>query len=162
MDMPREDSPIEPLALMTYERLAQAVTILQRARDERPVAQERLKVLAQELVCLLDEIELFNTIVYCGKAAACLLDFNVLRVLAGSIMWENGGNRTRKKTRISKDEFWHKPSPAAAAALNRSTANGKAEWKDRAGRSINAIRDEKGGEPERVANAKPSTERSSQ
>ena len=153
MDMPGEESPIDPVALISDERLKHAVTVLQSAPDERRLVQERLKSLAQELVRLLDEIELYATVVYCGEAAACLLPNRVLRVLAGSLLCMNGWPRTWKQTRISKDMFWRAPSPAAAAALNRNTANGMEEWKNRLGRSINAIyknraeEDKKANEP---------------
>ena len=139
MDMAGEETPINPIALLSEERLKQAVAILQSAQHERPLAQERLKELAQNLVRLLDEIELFGHVVYCGQAAACLLDNSVLRVLAGSIMWEFVWHKPRRRTRISKDVFWHASSPAAEAALNWNSASGPEKWKDRAGCSINAI-----------------------
>ena len=134
--MATQESPIDPCTCITQERLEHVLTILKGAQDERAVVRQRVKSLTQELVRLLDEIEQFETIVYCGEAAACLLvkaklDYDVvLRVLAGSVT---------QKTRICKDEFWHAPSPAAAAVLDRGSANGREEWKDRFGRSINTI-----------------------
>lgn len=139
MEIPGEESPIEPVLRISDEGIKRAVIVLQSAQDQRPLVRERLKSLAQELVRLLDEIELYGTVVYCGESAACLLHNRVLRVLAGSVMWESIWRQPRKRTRICQDEFWHAPSPAATAALNRSTANGMEEWKDRFGRSINAI-----------------------
>ena len=141
MDMVGQGNQVEPVAHISDERLKHAARILQSAQEERPLVQKRLRALAQELARLLDEIELFDTVVYCGEAAACLLSpHDVLRVLAGSIMWEGGKWRGPwKKTKICKDVFWNKPSPAAEAALKRSTANGLEEWKDRVGRSIHAI-----------------------
>ena len=140
MDMAGEESPIDFVPLLSDERLKHAVIILQRAQQELSPAKERLEELAQDLARLLDEIEQFETIVYCGKSAACLLDYGVLRVLAGSMMWETGFPRTGKRTRMSKDEFWPDPSSAARGALNLDSADGPKKWKDRAGNSIKAIR----------------------
>ena len=138
MDLAREESPIDFVALLSDERFKHAITILQSAQHELSPAKERLDELAQDLARLLDEIEQFETIVYCGKAAACWLG-DVLRVLAGSMMWETGFPRTGKRTRISKDEFWKDPSSAARGALNLDSADGPKKWKDRSGCSIMAI-----------------------
>ena len=113
--------------------------LFEKAQHELPPAKERLEELAQDLARLLDEIEQFETIVYCGKAAACRLG-DVLRVLAGSMMWETGVHRTGKRARMSKDVFWPDPSSAARGALNLDSADGPKKWKDRAGRSIKTIR----------------------
>ncbi len=148
-DMAIEQSPIDPIAGITDERFNHAITILRGAQDERSPARERIEALAQELERLLGEIELFRHVVYCGQAAGCLLENHVLRVLAGSVIWENGSIQTWKKKKIFKDKFWNKPSPAAKAALNRD-ANGLEEWKDRGGRSIKAIRKKKAHESKKA------------
>ena len=135
MDSAGEKSAIEPVACISEKRLKNAFSILKEgAQHERPPARERLVMLAQELDRILAEIELFSTVVYCAEAAACLLDnYGVLRMLAGSVIYEQGGKRN-----LPHDRFWNAPSPAAGAVLGRS-ANGRVEWKDRQGRSINSI-----------------------
>ena len=136
--MRSEQNRIDPVARITEKRLNRAASILKEgAQYERPPAQERLVELAQDLDRLLGEIESFSKIVYCQNpgihAAACLLGQlgtnDVLRVLAGSVTW---------KRKLSKDHFYHAPSPAATFVLGNSV-NGREAWKDWRGRSINSM-----------------------
>jgi hypothetical protein len=116
---------------ISEQRINDCMGILNRGEEERQLVKERIERLSVALLRVLDEIEEFGRVVYCKGAAACWLDNNVLKILAGSM------RSTREP--LEKDIYYHAPSPAATFILGRNS-NGWKDWKDRRGKSIEDMR----------------------
>jgi len=106
---------------ISEQRIKDCLAILNKRDNEKQIVKERLEKLSFHLLRLLDEIEEFSRVVYCKNAAACWLDDDVLKILAGSIRW-NGKS-------IEKDTYFSKPSPASQHIVGRSS-NGWTKWKN--------------------------------
>jgi len=106
---------------ISEQRIKDCLAILNKRENEKQIIKERLERLSFQLLYLLDEIEEFSRVVYCKDAAACWLDNDVLKILAGSIRW-NG-------KLIEKDTYFGKPSPASQHIVGRSS-NGWTEWRN--------------------------------
>lgn len=113
------------------QRIKDCLAILNKTENEKQIVKERLEKLSFQLLLLLDEIEEFSRVVYCKDAAACWLDNDVLKILAGSIRW-NGKP-------IEKDTYFGKPSPASRHIVGRSS-NGWTEWKNSHHKSMKELR----------------------
>jgi hypothetical protein len=137
------------------ENIQQTVDVLSQADESNPLIKARLNHLKDALKRLLAEIEEYEHVVFCRSAVACLLQSGVIRILAGSKIpaknwWSRRHNYLVESGIVAKhdevyvfekDYIFHAPSPAAEVVLGRN-ANGHKEWKDKRGRSINAIRKE--------------------
>lgn len=107
---------------ISEQRIKDCLAILTKRENEKLIVKERLERLSFQLLYLLDEIEEFSRVVYCKDAAACWLDNDVLKILAGSIIYWNGKP-------IEKDTYFSKPGPASEHILGRSSYGWK-EWKN--------------------------------
>lgn len=135
------------------EDVQRAIAVLAEAETTNPIVQARLTHLKQALSRLLSEIQDYERVLSCGDAVGCLLQSGVLRVFAGSRVprekwWGKRSDwlietgivaRDAKGFVFIRDFIFHAPSPAAEVVLGRK-ANGMEEWKDKQGRSINAMR----------------------
>jgi len=139
------------MAQQLGNRVQKVLTILEQAAQEQQIVQDRLKSLQADLERLFAEIEQFETVLYCRNAAACRLDCAVLQVLAGSSLPAKNRFLSREwmlkdgilaadgdRLVFTRDFVFDAPSPAASMILDRS-ANGREEWKDRKGRSMNKL-----------------------
>lgn len=115
---------------ISEQRIKHCLGILNKRENEKQIIKERLDLLSFQLLHLLDEIEEFSIVVYCKSAAACWLDNDVLKILAGSIRW-NGKP-------IEKDTYFGKPSPASQHIVGRSS-DGWREWKNSHHKSMKEI-----------------------
>ena len=109
------------------QRIKDCLAILNKRETEKPIIKERLERLSFQLEHLLDEIEEFRRVVYCKEAAACRLDYKVLKILSGSI---HSGKP------LEKDIYFHAPNPAAAFI---GSSGGLKVWKDKSGKSMEEL-----------------------
>ncbi len=104
---------------------------MNKGKNEKQIIKERLERLSFQFLFLLDEIEEFGRVVYCKDAAACWLDDDVLKILAGSTRWNGKA--------LEKDTYFSKPSPASQHIVGRSS-NGWTEWKNSHHKSMKELR----------------------
>lgn len=149
------------MAQIAPENVQQAVNVLAQADKGNPLIKARLNHLKDALRRLLIEIEEYEHVVFCRDAVGCLLQSNVLRILAGSQIPAKKWSRSRRCNDLltsgivvrhgdvyvfEKDYIFHVPSAAAAVVLGCS-ANGLEKWKDTSGRTINTINKEAADKP---------------